>query len=225
MLIILVFCPIQTSIDPVEPLQVKTEDTQRYLLCFHSMLDDKNKWKIAGLVEVHDSRVFVEIQNEERAEWSIKMHFFEKMWLEVMYGYLFFIFHFFLVNSCVVWVAGALTAYLSLWTLAYLFWNISVNLVSHCCASLCGKTAVIDRYHAWIRHSLTVLATVPFRFPPSKMLLAVLWNTQWPFQSLSITGNQLTYCTQSSYFLLLTFTPSSRFCLSGNCWGDSSFAN
>lgn len=131
----------------------------------------------------------------------------------------------FLVNSYVVWVAGVLTAYLLLWTLAYLFWNISVNLVSHCCASLCGKTAVIDRYHAWIRHSLTVLATVTFQFPQSKMLLAVLWNTQWPFQSLSITGNQLTYCTQSSYFLLLTFTPSSRFCLSGNCWGDSSFTN
>lgn len=131
----------------------------------------------------------------------------------------------FLVNSYLVWVAGVLTAYLSLWTLAYLFWNISVNLVSHCCASLCGKTAVIDRYHAWIRHSLTILATVAFQFPPSKMLLAVLWNTQWPFQSLSITGNQLTYCTQSSYFLLLTFTPSSRFCLSGNCWGDSSFTN
>lgn len=183
------------------------------------MLDNKTKWKIAGLVEVHDGRVFVEIQNEEPAEWSTNMHFFEKIWLEMMYGYFYFF------NSYVVWVAGALTVYLSLWTLAYLFSNISANLVSHCCASLCGKTAVIDRYHAWIRHSLTVLATVPFQFPPSKMLLAVLWNTQWPFQSLSITGNQLTYCTQSSYFLLLTFTPSSRFCLSGNCSGDSNFAN
>lgn len=87
MLIILVFCPIQTSIEPVEPLQAETEYTQRYLLCIHSMLDNKTKWKIASLVEVHDGRVFVEIQNEEPAEWSINMHFFE-----VMYGYFFYYF-------------------------------------------------------------------------------------------------------------------------------------
>lgn len=212
MLIILDFWPIKSS---AEPTAGKDRVHTKVFTLHPQYVDNKNKRKIAGLVEVHDSRIFVEFQNEEPAEWSI-----EKMWLEVMY-----VFFVFLVNSYVVWVAGVLTAYLLLWTLAYLFWNISVNLVSHCCASLCGKTAVIDRYHAWIRHSLAVLATVTFQFPLSKMLLAVLWNTQWPFQSLSITGNQLTYCTQSSYFLLLTFTPSSRFCLSGNCWGDSSFTN
>lgn len=128
-------------------------------------------------------------------------------------------------KTVVVWVAGLLTAYLSLWTHAYLFRNISVNLVSHCCAFLCGKTTVIDRYRVRIWHSLTVLATVPFHFPWSKMLLAVLWKAQWPFQRLSITGNQLTYCSQYSYFLLLAFACSSPFCLLGNCWGDLSFTN